>query len=601
MDLPPFRSRLEEHGTQIIGMGPSADQSHLVESRDDTREHGRIDVLEPDQVGHAHGAVGADRPEHRRLTRRESLVRRRGVEPPGEPAHRRPEPYRLLDPDLFHCPFMPEMPGPVAYRSGATGSASCSCLPASKRYPRSVIGARLQASPRTEDSGRSRYLVFAIVSTAMLMSSVDQTIVATALRTLQRDLHATVNWSTWTITAYALGQIIASPLAGAVSDQIGRKRTFLGAIVVFGLSSLACAFVDSIYVLVALRAVQALGGGAFIPSATGIVSDHFGRGRDRAIGMFASIIPIGGLLGPVLGGILVTYLSWRAIFLVNVPVSILVLLLAAAFIRDVRKPAVRRIDVLGIGLLAAGLLGLMLAISHMGERAATPGDVGFAAPGVVGLGMIAAFLVHSARERHPFLPLRLLVGRGFALLNLLNFLSGVSVLGFSALVPLYAQDRYGMSPLASGTLLTARAVGTMLVAGLATLALRRTGVRLPMITGSLVSGIGLVLLSLRPIGMSPYAWLSVAAAVTGLGLGISLPASNNAVLQLAPENTAAVAGLRGMFRQIGGITGVSIVGATIARSADPGMTQANIFICFAAILFCVAPAVLRVPEHRGQW
>ncbi len=177
-----------------------------------------------------------------------------------------------------------------------------------------------------------RYLVFAVVSVALFMASVDQTIVATALGTLQHDLHARVNWSSWTITIYALGQILVMPLAGRVSDQYGRRRVFICAIVLFTTASLCCGLANDIYVLVALRAIQAIGGGAFMPAATGIVSDQFGPDRDRAIGLFTSIFPIGGIVGPVLGGVFVTYWSWRGIFLVNVPIGIVLFGLALAFI-----------------------------------------------------------------------------------------------------------------------------------------------------------------------------------------------------------------------------------------------------------------------------
>src|SRR6185437_14622202 len=121
------------------------------------------------------------------------------------------------------------------------------------------------------------------------MASVDQTIVATALPALQHDLHAAVNWSSWTITIYALGQILVLPLAGKLGDQFGRKRVFLGAAVLFTTASLCCGFASNIYLLIVLRAVQAIGGGAFMPSATGIVAQIFGRDRDRAVGLFTSI------------------------------------------------------------------------------------------------------------------------------------------------------------------------------------------------------------------------------------------------------------------------------------------------------------------------
>jgi EmrB/QacA subfamily drug resistance transporter len=446
-----------------------------------------------------------------------------------------------------------------------------------------------------------RRLVFAVVSIALFMASVDQTIVATALGALQHDLRAPVNWSSWTITIYALGQIIAMPTAGAISDLYGRKKVFIGAIVLFTVASLCCGLARDIYVLVALRGLQALGGGAFMPSATGIVADQFGRDRDRAVGLFSSVFPIGGIVGPVLGGIFVTYWSWRGIFLVNVPVGIMLFCLATIFVPDSSKNSGRRLDLAGIGLLASGLLGLMLAISYLGSANATPLTAEFIIPLVIGLLALAAFTRHSARAPDPFVPLNLLAGRDFAVMNAINFVIGAAILGFGALVPLYAVDRYHLPTLAAGTLLTARAIGMIAIAALAAFALRRTGYRLPMIAGMGIGAAGLVLMTLSPPVFSPYGWLAVAAAVTGIGLGMALPASNNATLQRAPENTAAVAGLRGMFRQSGGITSISLITSIVARSNAPGLALAHSFLVLAIVLACLIPAVFWVPDHRGQW
>jgi EmrB/QacA subfamily drug resistance transporter len=446
-----------------------------------------------------------------------------------------------------------------------------------------------------------RYLVFAVVSIALFMASVDQTIVATALGTLQSDLHAQVNWSSWTITIYALGQIIAMPLAGKISDQYGRKTVFIAAIVLFTGASLCCGLANDIYVLVALRLVQAIGGGAFMPSATGIVADQFGPDRDRAIGLFTSIFPIGGVVGPVLGGVFVTYWSWRGIFLVNVPIGIVLLCLAVAFIPSSAKVTRTRLDVSGIALLGVGLLGVMLGISYLGSASSSAVRPQFLVPFVAGIGALVLFVRHSARATAPFVPLRLLSGPGFGVMNLINFVWGSAALGFGTLVPLYAAQRYGIATLAAGTLLTARALGMIAVAGLAVFALRRTGYRLPMIVGFVVAAAGLVIMALPAHGMSPYVWLALSAAIMGIGVGVAVPASNNATLQQAPESTAAIAGLRGMFRQSGGITAVSIVTAIMARSSDPGLVQAYALAVLAAVLLCLIPLVFRVPEHRGSW
>jgi EmrB/QacA subfamily drug resistance transporter len=455
-------------------------------------------------------------------------------------------------------------------------------------------------SPAGEPQPRRR-LIFAVVSIALFMASVDQTIVATALGTLQHDLHAPVNWSSWTITIYALGQIIAMPAAGTISDLYGRKKVFLGAIVLFTAASLCCGLARDIYVLVPLRAIQAIGGGAFMPSATGIVADQFGRDRDRAVGLFTSVFPIGGMVGPVLGGIFVTYWSWRGIFLVNVPVGVTLFCLAVVFVPDSSKKSARRLDLAGIGLLAAGLLGIMLAVSYLGSATASPLNVAFVAPLAVGLVAMVAFIRHSARASGPFVPLRLLVGRDFAVMNTINFVIGSATLGFGALVPLYAQERYHLPTLAAGTLLTARAIGMISVAALSAFALRRTGYRLPMIAGLAIAATGLALMSVSSPLASSYTWLTIVAGLTGIGIGMALPASNNATLQRAPDNTAAVAGLRGMFRQSGGITGISLITAIVARSANPGAALGHAFLVLAIVLACLIPAIFAVPDHHGQW
>ena len=472
---------------------------------------------------------------------------------------------------------------------------------AETRHPAPTATA-LDHPAHPDDAGLpGRHLVFGIVSIALLMASIDQTIVATALPSIQRDLDAQINWSGWTITIYALGQVLVMPLAGKLADQFGRKRVFLVAATLFTVASLCCGLANDIYTLVALRAVQALGGGAFMPSATGIVSDHYGRNRDRAVGMFSSIFPIGGIIGPILGGVFVTYWSWRGIFLINVPLGVIVVLLAARFIPRTAPKTASHIDFRGVGLLALTILPGMFAISWIGS-----GDAAFYDPVFLG-GVILAviggglFVRHARVDPNAFIPAKLLRGSGFGIVNLVNLLFGASALGFGALVPLYAEDRYRIPSLSAGTLLTARAVGMICVAGLAVFALRRTGYRAPLIAGSAVVALGLVMMAVTPIGLSNFTWLAVAAAVTGLGMGMSVPASNNASLQLAPTQVSAISGLRGMFRQSGAIFAVSVTTAVLARSSDPGIMLGHIFLVFTVVVLLTIPLILRIPDHRGNW
>jgi EmrB/QacA subfamily drug resistance transporter len=446
-----------------------------------------------------------------------------------------------------------------------------------------------------------RKLVFGIVSIGLFMASIDQTIVATALPDIERDLRASVNWSAWTITIYALGQVIAMPMAGKLSDIYGRKTVFLVATAVFTVSSLCCGFAGNIVLLLIPRFIQALGGGAFMPSATGIVSDHFGAERDRAVGMFTSILPVGGIVGPIIGGVFVTYWSWRGIFLVNVPIGIVLIVLTARYIPRSSARAHNSIDIRGIGLLALMIVAAMFGVSYLGSGQTPLDSPVFLGCEVVALAALVAFVRHSRRHPAPFVSYRLLRGRGFGVMNLINFVYGAAALGFAALVPLYAEDRYRLAALGAGTLLTARAVGMIAIAGVAAMALRRTGYRLPMIAGFVILAGGLVMMALAPAGLSPYAWLAIAAAITGCGMGVSVPASNNASLQLAPDQVAAIAGLRGMFRQSGAITAVSITTALVARSSQPGLVEAHVFFAFAILLLAILPLIALVPDHHGNW
>lgn len=443
-----------------------------------------------------------------------------------------------------------------------------------------------------------RRLVFAVVAVALFMASVDLTIVATALPALERDLGAAVNWSSWTITAYTLGQILMMPIAGTLGERYGRKLVFLVAATVFTVASLLCGLANDIEVLVGLRVVQALGGGAFMPSATGIVAAMFGDQRDRALGAFSSILPIGGVVGPVIGGVLLEWLSWRWIFLVNVPFGIALVVAGAVVIpRDGRGGRVGRFDVVGVVLLVVALLSLMVGASLAGGA----GDLPFAL-GALALSACAAFgFFRHTRAPTSFLPRELLVGRGFGVMNVLNVLYGTVALGLGALIPLYAHDRYGIDNLHAGTLMATRAAGMVAAAAAAVVVLRRFGYRRPIVLGLGLIVVGMTAMALIPSGSSSYLWLSAAAAVLGLGMGTMAPAANNATLQLAPEHAASIAGLRGMFRHGGGLVAISVVSSVLARSEERGTAQAVMIAVVCLPLACAVPLVRRAPDHRGAW
>lgn len=442
---------------------------------------------------------------------------------------------------------------------------------------------------------RSKWLIFGIVSIALFMMAVDQTIVSTGLQTIRHSLHTQINWATWTVTAYELGLVVSMPISGRLSDQLGRKKVFLVAAVVFVTASLLCGLADNIAVLISLRVVQALGGAAFMPSASGLIGDIFGKDRNRALGLFSSIFPLGALAGPVLGGILIDSWSWRGVFLVNVPIGIVFTVLAVRYLPS-SEPRGGRTDVAGAVLLGFSVLSAMLAITRLGDHGGTPLSASFAVPFVAAVVLGWYFWWRSARMDQPLIPVHLLRGKVFGAMNLINFVWGSCAIGFAALVPLYAQVRYHVSPLSSGTLLTARAVGEIAFAGVTSFLLHRIGYRRPLVVGLAFILVGLVLLDVRPPVGGAWGWLAFAAALTGVGIGISAPAANNATIEFSPNDIGAISGLRGATRQSGAIIGVAVTSAVVNRSANEALALGRSFTVLAAVLVLLLPLVLIIPD-----
>jgi Na+/melibiose symporter-like transporter len=241
------------------------------------------------------------------------------------------------------------------------------------------------------------------------------------------------------------------------------------------------------------------------------------------------------------------------------------------------------------------------AITMLGEKHVTVASPLVLVPAFLAIVIGWRFLRHSRVTEDPFIPLQLLRGRGFATMNGINVFYGMMALGFTAMVPLYAENRYHLSLTHAGTVLAGRGIGTILIAAAAAMMLRRTGYRLPMIVGFLMIAASLVGLSIAPRGVSPYVWLALFSVLTGLGVGVAAPATNNATLQRAPEQVAAMVGIRQMFRQSGGIFYISVATAILARSTHPGIAQAHIFLVVAAAVIVMVGLVFTVPDHKGGW
>lgn len=461
-------------------------------------------------------------------------------------------------------------------------------------------GASAEAIAPREQPRRVR--IFTIVSMALLMQSIDSTIVATALHALQHDLRTSVNLAAWTITVYPVGVVVTLPLSARISDRYGRKRIFLLSVLVFGATSLLCGVAQNILVLIILRACQAVGGAGLTPSATSLVVEHFGNTRERAIGLFGSVYQIGATIGPILGGLLVAAMSWRWIFFINVPISVVIIVAGLKLIpHETERPTtVRpRFDLPSLVLLGGAILSGMLGATWFGES-----NYGWvvAVATLVASGILTClFLLRARSAIEPLIPPRLIYGRDFAAINIVNFVYTGATVGVVSLVPLYAISRYRMSALDSGTLLSGQAVAGALASIIAALVLRRTGYRLPLYLGAVLAASGMFGLAIGPRGMSAYTWLAFAALLIGAGTGCASPAGRIAGLRSAPDHAATVAALRTISVEVGYIVSVAVITAFIASSSASALAQAYSFAAFGCLLLVVLPVISRLPSRRGQW
>ena len=459
--------------------------------------------------------------------------------------------------------------------------------------------------PDTHPPDIRRIPAFITIAFALLTLSVDSTIVATVLHELQHGLDTTINWAGWTITAFAFGFVLMLPISGKLSEWVGRRRVFIASIATFTIASLLCGLVDSIAALIVLRAIQAAGGAGITPSATGIVVDYFGKGRDRAVSLFGSIFPIGAMIGPIFGGLFVTYWNWRGVFFVNVPIGLLIIWMALRYIPpDPPHPRASNTDMdyTGLAYLGICLLTGMLSISFMGESHLPLSSSRILIPAVIAVIAGWLFVRHVHRSTHPFIAPRFIHGPGFGTINLINTLFGGVTIGVVALIPLYAANRYGLDALSSGALLVAQGIAAVLLSLACTLLIRRTGYRAPLYIGDIIIAVSMVLLAMPPaFGLPPFAWLMATAFLLGMGTGTTNPASRNAGMQLAPQSASTLAALRTLAIQIGTITFISIVTTVLSTSGNPGMSQAWIYGGWGVLVLASLPIIATVPEHRGAW
>ena len=454
-----------------------------------------------------------------------------------------------------------------------------------------------------------RYLIFASAGLGLLMYSIDSTVVAVAFPNFIKDFNTNVLWAAWTISIYLIAVTSVMPLMGNLSDGFGRKKVFLISLLLFTASSLACGLAPNIYSLVVFRFLQGVGGASFLPTAAGIVSDQFPDHRERAIGLFTSIFPIGGIVGPNLGGWVVSRYSWRYIFYINLPIGIGLAILIMILLKDSKILSRPHIDFVGASFFFGAILFLMLGLNLIAESFSALSLLLTVLFLFVSFSFFSLFVYQEKKDSNPILDIALLRSKPFLAANLYNMIVGAGVFGTFAFIPLYATTVHQLSTLASGMILTPRSLGIIPASAITSFLLKRWGYRRPMLLGLTIVSLSTLLLDsqglrlLRRIGidLGVAEILAVLIMMTGIGIGIALPASNNACIELMPEKVATITGLRGMFRSVGGAFGISLITIILHSSSTPAHGFSAAFLSFGLGLLLTIPLIFLMPTgKRGQ-
>lgn len=456
---------------------------------------------------------------------------------------------------------------------------------------------------RTRAGGSPREM-FVLVALSLLMASMQFAMLSVALPETVRDLDASVRWTSWALSGFTMAQAVSLPLLGRLSDSLGRRVVFIGGTGLFGLASLACAIAPNLAVLIAARVVQGAAAGSILPSAYGVVGDVFdGPHRTRMLGLISSVMPIGAIVGPNLGGWVIELWGWRATFMVNVPLAALAVVWGWRRLPgESRRPAKREVDYLGAALLTLAVTTVMVALTELGDPAGHGGAV-LVASGALLVGVAAgwAFVRHELRVGSPLVDVRLLRRPEFVYLNGLNFLYGVCVFGMVSFIPLYIQDKYHLSPSEAGVLLTPRAIAMIAMSVLASMVLDASGFRRPIVAGLAALAVSAGLLasgvSFGPPGTGQLVVLAAVIALLGMGLGVAGPSVNQSGLDLVPDQVAAITGLRGMFRALGGVVGTAAMAAMASRSSTPAIGLEHSFIGLIVLAGLGALMVRGIPDR----
>jgi len=419
-----------------------------------------------------------------------------------------------------------------------------------------------------ETNARERLAIFSALALVLLLASLDQTIVSTALPTIVRDIGGLSHLS-WIVTAYLLATTVVVPLYGKLGDLFGRRIVLQGAVIIFLVGSALCGIAQNLPELIAFRILQGLGGGGLIVTAIAVVGDVVPpRERGRYQGFFGGVFGLSTVLGPLIGGFIVDHLSWRWIFLINLPFGILALIVINRTFRPQRKKSKIEIDYSGAVLLGLALTSLVI-VTSLGATLATEAPVSLFAFSLLGVVSLASFLYIESKVPDPILPLSLFRNRAFIIATAIGFIVGLALFGSITLLPLYLQIVKGLDPTSAGLHMTPMMLGVFVSSITSGQIISRIGrYKMFPVMGTGLMAVALTFLSRITIETSAFT-ASGYMLLLGLGLGMVMQ-----ILVMAVQNAVdyrqlgvATSGTT-LFRSIGGSVGAALFGAIFAYTLN---------------------------------
>ncbi len=457
---------------------------------------------------------------------------------------------------------------------------------------------------------RPAAIVLAVVCVAQFMVVLDVSIVNVALPSMKSDLDMSQTSLGWVLNAYTLTFAGFLLLGGRAADLWGRRRLFLIGVTVFALTSLIGGLAQSGNELIGARALQGLGGAILSPATLTILTTTFTepRARARALGLWSAVAGAGGATGVLAGGLLTDLLSWRWILFINVPIGLLVLVVARVVVVESRAEGQRpTLDWAGAVAITGGLLALVYAIvSTESHSWGSPLVLGCLA---IGLALIATFLVIESRHRQPLVPLRLFRSRNLTGANLVMVVVGSVMFALFFFLSQYLQEVLGYSPLRTGFAFLPMPLAVIIGTQLSSRLVERVGVRALLVTGTSIAAFGVLLLSRITADSSYLTHIGIPGAITTFGIGMSfVPVTLAATGGVDVRDAGLASGLINTTRQIGGSLGLAaLLTVAASRAADlagagPAAAQTGGYarayeICAALLLAAavIAATLLRRP------